>query len=435
MFAAILALGMVEKSSRMANVLCMERDWVPTVANANDEGYSLTHMNTTMRRIDIACKILAPLAISYVVVLVRTVPAALAIAVVTSVTLVLETWSAMRVWNTNSRLRAPRGETKSTSASTVRQPESPTVPDDVQRSAKHEDATPPARIIIRDHIRDHVQGLRYYFTSTVWVPSICMAILHGSVLAWSGTLITWLLNAKFTLNEVTIAKGVGSLSEIGSTVVFPFAVTWFTMPDSAASASTSYQMVERQTDDDDTNAPQTPVSPEKANGEDAQDSELIGSRSLHVGVVKVAHGALTSLLLFLIPTIVMLFYLNSRLKNEDSDPADDATTSPAATYSVFAIMFFTFLSFSFLGRWTYDLAVTQLTQMLIPATHRSSFGGVEQAIVSCVSLVHWVAAAIWHQQADFVWLALGSICAIAVATGAFTWWARWWTRIAVVHAD
>ena len=132
MFAAILALGMVEKSSRMANVLCMERDWVPTLANANDEGYSLTHMNTTMRRIDIACKILAPLAISEVVVLVSTVPAALAIASVSSVTLVLETWSALRVWRTNSRLRAGKGETQSTSADTARQPESPTTPNDIQ---------------------------------------------------------------------------------------------------------------------------------------------------------------------------------------------------------------------------------------------------------------------------------------------------------------
>ena len=290
--------------------------------------------------------------------------------------------------------------------------------------------------MIRGHIRDHIQGLRYYFSTTVWLPSICMAILHGSVLAWSGTLITWLLNANFTLNEVTIAKGVGSLSEIGSTLVFPWAVSVFTKPESGASVTTSYQMIDRRSMDDDNEIDdqQAQMSPEKAQGEDEQDSELIGSRSLHVGVVRVAQGALTSLLLLLIPTVIMLFYLNGRLSDQDLAPSVTAT-SPLAAYTVFAVSFFTFLSFSFLGRWTYDLAVTQLTQMLIPATHRSSFGGVEQAIVSCVSLVHWVAAAIWHQQGDFVWLALGSICAIAAATGAFTWWARWWTRIAVVHAD
>ena len=434
MFAAILALGMVEKSSRMANVLCMERDWVPTLANANDEGYSLTHMNTAMRRIDIACKILAPLAISEVVVLLSTMPAALAIAIVSSVTLVLETWSAMRVWKTNSRLRAPKGHPADTPA---HQPESPTTrPDHIQLLSqlptKNEPALAPAHAIIRDH----VQGVYYYFGTTVWLPSLCVAVLHGSVLAWSGTLITWLLNAKFTLNEVTIAKGVGSLSEIGSTLVFPWAVAVLTKPEAAASATTSYQMVERRSldDDDEIDAQQAQTSPHQIPGEDAQDSELIGSRSLHVGVVKVAQGALTSLLLFLIPTVIMLFFLNSRLSSSNSDPGDPAT-SPLAAYTVFAILFFTFLSLSFLGRWTYDLAVTQLTQMLIPATHRSSFGGVEQAIVSGVSLIHWVAAATWHRQEDFVWLALGSFCAIAVVAGAFTWWARWWTRIAVMHAE
>ena len=65
-------------------------------------------------------------------------------------------------------------------------------------------------------IQADIGGIRYYFSTTVWLPSIAVAILHASVLAWSGTLITWLLNANFSLTEVIVAIVVGSLFEIGS---------------------------------------------------------------------------------------------------------------------------------------------------------------------------------------------------------------------------
>ena len=429
MFAVILALGMVEKSSRMANILSMERDWVPTIASTDGDGYTLTHMNTVMRRIDIACKFLAPLAISGTVMLLDPVPAAAAMASVSSMSLVLEAWSAMKVWKTNSRLRTTRREKQQiTSADPARKPKLPTSSPHVgilrRLCAKSKAALSPACAIIRDH----VEGLNYYFSTTVWLPSTCVAILHASVLAWSGTLITWLLNANFSLTEITVAKGVGSFFEIGSTLVFPWAVSMFSMPISGATATASYQMIERHSldDEDEIDHYHTQMSPKELQGEVAPDSQLIGSRSLHIGVVKVAQRAITSLLVCLIPTLLVLFYLNSRLSDEHPNSASTAK-SPLATHTTSAILFFTFLSFSFLGRWTYDLAATQLTQMLIPATHRSSFGGVEQAMVSSVSLMHWIAAAIWHRQGDFVWLALGSLCAIAAATGALTWWARRWT--------
>ena len=48
------------------------------------------------------------------------------------------------------------------------------------------------------------------------------------------------------------------------------------------------------------------------------------------------------------------------------------------------------------------------------------------SIVSLVSLGHWIAAAVWHTQSDFKWLALGSFVVVAIGVGAFWWWQRWW---------
>ena len=51
------------------------------------------------------------------------------------------------------------------------------------------------------------------------------------------------------------------------------------------------------------------------------------------------------------------------------------------------------------------------------------------AIVSCVSLTHWVAAVVWHEQSDFKWLALGSFFAVGAAVGAYGAWVWWWERV------
>ena len=392
LFAAILVLGMVEKASRMANILSMERDWVPTIANADGEGSSLTHLNTVMRRIDIVCKFLAPLAISGVVALLKSAPAAITIAIMSSASLVLEVWAVLRVWKTNSRLRASKGEAHHFSGDVELearyQLHSEILKHDVHFLRRLLARSPEAVAFARSIIGDHIEGLNYYFSTTVWLPSVCVAVLHASVLAWSGTLITWLLNANFSLGEVTVAKGIGSFFEIGSTVVFPWAVSVFSETRSDNHATTSYQMVERRglDDEDEADDYQAQKSPDKVDPNLAEDSGLIGSRSLHVGVVRAALWAISSLLFLLIPTTIVLFYLNSHLTDNHSE-SGDTVTSPLAAHTLLAVGFFTFLSLSFLGRWTYDLAVTQLSQMLIPATHRSSFGGMEQAIISCVSLV------------------------------------------------
>ncbi len=72
-----------------------------------------------------------------------------------------------------------------------------------------------------------VGGLRYFFSTPLWLPSICIGILHASVLNYGGTLVTFLLNAGFSLNLVTIARTSGSVFDFGSTVAFPLGVSLF----------------------------------------------------------------------------------------------------------------------------------------------------------------------------------------------------------------
>ena len=65
MFAFIVVCGCIQNLSAIALSVAIERDWVTVIAHASSE--HLTQINTYMRRIDLLCKLLAPLFVSLLV--------------------------------------------------------------------------------------------------------------------------------------------------------------------------------------------------------------------------------------------------------------------------------------------------------------------------------------------------------------------------------
>jgi len=235
LFAIVLILGMIEKVSRMTNLLSMERDWVPTIANPPVEGlartkFDLTHLNTIMRRIDMLCKFLAPTAVATFISTIATRKVAVVVIVTFSMlSWGIECWTVKKVWNQNRRLRAPKENLEH---------EMGRISMDTPGQARSDTCLKGASIFgllksdfprrlfsyIKESFYSHSDGIRYFFSSSVWIPSLCLALLHASVLSWSATLFTYLLNAGFSLGLITIARAIGSLFEIGSTFIFPWAV-------------------------------------------------------------------------------------------------------------------------------------------------------------------------------------------------------------------
>ena len=449
-FAVALILGMVEKLSRGTNILSIERDWVPTLANTsvdatNSTPYDLTHLNTTMRRIDMLCKLIAPLAVSAFASFVESERSLVVVlAAISTLSLGPECWGVQQVWDQNSRLRAPKGRVDDPAISSDQdQPMQP-------RYAK----TPWARLapvihrkfslLIMGTIRAYVADFGYYFRTLVWIPSLCAAVPHASVLTFSGTMLTYLLNAGYSLNTITGARASGAVFEIGSTFIFPWAVgvlstskhapCWYSKGD--------YHEVEQR----------EPSSTSETSPGDVDDNHAQCSQNgtiIENSVIIVGCWALGGLLLSLvsavptgfssfledqcqlnysqIPAVLSLFILDAILHTTTT-----STSSPhqslISSHPLNTIILILFISLSLLFRWTYDLCATQLTQTLVPATKRSSFGGTEMSIVSLVSLGHWIAAAVWHTQSDFKWLALGSLAVVATGVGTYWWWQGWWKR-------
>ncbi|KAL8825515.1 MAG: hypothetical protein Q9191_004372 [Dirinaria sp. TL-2023a] len=414
-FAIALLLGMIEKLSRITNTLSMERDWVPLLANpcldrTQPVPYSLTHLNTVMRRIDMLCKLIAPLFISTLTTSLKTETIVVAlVATINTLSWTVECWCLRKVWKESNRLKAPKVWVDDSDSGRL-EPTSQ-IHSDSNTDAKDRATTPTAKPLSRFYtyiqrtVGADIEGLQYYLSSPVWIPALCAAVMHASVLSYSGTLITYLLNSGFSLNVVTVARFTGACFEIGSTFAYP----WVVRVLSKGNLDTlRYELAPQNASSDSSLAGRNPEEDQKSGlDHEPSNSEL--------GVVRAGVWGIFTLCLSLIPTVIALFFLGSQDFSENASP-----------YPLSAFILCLSISISLFGRWTYDLSATQLTQTLIPATHRSSFGGTEMSIVSVLSLGHWIAAAVWHTQNDFKWLAVGSLVLVGLAAGAYYRWAKRW---------
>lgn len=295
----------------MANVLSMERDWVPTIANPPIEGMSgtkfdLTHLNTIMRRIDMLCKFLAPMAVAtFISVLAPIKVAIVVVAVFSMSSWSLECWTVKKVWNQNRRLRVPKDNLESETRC-----RSLDAPSQVGLSISSTESWVRLRSIginlarkvfayTKESCYSHGEGIRYFFSSPVWIPSLCVAILHASVLTWSATLFTYLLNAGFSLGLITVARAVGSVFEIGSTFIFPWAVR--VLSDSRGTPHAKDFLTFRYMDADE--HPDAPLAsnPEResvSDGKGGQPTQM--SHDMNTGVVRVGLWGICGLMIALV---------------------------------------------------------------------------------------------------------------------------------------
>ena len=226
-------LGMAERLSRATNILCMERDWVPTLASPCVDAsfptpYDLTHLNTVMRRIDMLCKLIAPLAVSTFMSTISSEGIAVAmVAGISTLSWPSECWCVQQVWKQISRLRTQKDTAYSTGNSNdSNESIAPRLKASTKGSSTYRarDLILKAMSELTGSIRAYGNDLHGYFNTTVWIPSVCAAIPRASVLTFSGTMITYLLNAGLSLNMVTGARASGAVVEIGSTNRLPICV-------------------------------------------------------------------------------------------------------------------------------------------------------------------------------------------------------------------
>ncbi|PQE11180.1 iron transporter protein [Rutstroemia sp. NJR-2017a BVV2] len=398
LFVLILWLGVLEGLSASGNMLSMERDWVMTAAGPEGHKYDLTHLNATMRRIDLSCKLLAPILVSVI-----TSAAGIKIGVVvvggmSAASWGIEMWCAKRVWAGNANLQKRK------------------VVEDVDMSTESREVRGCVKKV-GDALRLLRGDFRRYFSTKVWIPSLSLSLLHLSALSYGATFITFLLNAGFSLDSITFARAAGCVVEISSTVVTPIGVEYL----SKAHGHGRYDGLPTR---DDLGEGLLESDGEEANesGKTTTGLERLGLWGLTWQLINLTFG-LTGIQ---IPVTLILWILST--PSSTPLPATVARilpTQPTARVSMLLpLLLFTNLSLSRLGLWIFDLTTQQLTQTLVPPATRSSFTGCEYSLVAFFELGNFVMAMIWHRPEQFRWIALISLAAVGVSSVMYAEWVR-----------
>jgi iron-regulated transporter 1 len=368
MFGVILMLGVFETLSATGNTLSMERDWIVVAASSEGQTYDLTALNAVMRRIDLTCKLISPILISMIISTFGTRTGVLLVAAMSACSVGLEYLCARRVWNSIPRLRSQKPAS--------------------QRPDEHEDTSSS---FLR-HLHAFVQDLNQYCSSIVFIPSLALSLLHLSALAYSASLITFLLNVGITLNTITIARAIGSIVEVSSTVVTPIGIQRLSK---AKHHGLFYEQV---------------------SSADVVEVEA-SSKGSEVGLFRLGLWGLTWQLINLIPVILSLWSMAS-----------------GNTNIVTSLTLFFFLSSSRLGLWIYDLTTQQLTQTMTEPSQRSSFAGAENSFVSMFELLQNIAIIVFSRPEQFRWVAGMSFGAVSISTVMYAAWV-WRMRGHLVHWD
>jgi iron-regulated transporter 1 len=418
MFVLILLLGILENLSASGNMLSMERDWVVAASSPDGKPYDLTHLNSAMRRIDLICKLIAPILISLIVSATNVKIGVLVVGAMSTASWSIELWCVRRVWNLNSRLREPE-----------------VVIDPVSEDGNV--VLPPLETTRRScwsktsqGFRRYVQDFRNYFSSLVWIPSLSLAFLHISALTYSGTFITYLLVVGFSLDVITIARAMGSIVEISSTVITPVGVQIL----SKAANHGRFRGEDRSEDSETALLEGTP----EEDGRTETGLERLGLWGISFQLINLVRP-----IVFLphdeahtdslqAPVVFALWQLASNPATSSSLPHLVSRFLTVPSQPLLAFILFFFLSVSRLGLWVYDLTTQQLTQTMVTPTQRSSFTGVEYSFVSLFELAQFVIIIVLHKPEQFKWIAAMSWIAVLVSTLAYAGWV-WKMRGHLVH--
>lgn len=217
LFGIILLLDMIHDLSAIGNRLSLERDWVPVLVGPITPGikYGLTDVNAVMTRIDLACKLVAPSLLPVIISALNSRTAWVsALAVLTAVFWALEVWCARIIASENSELDVPKIPSHDSATE-----EDLAIEDRYNHLKPGLQSLPQKMYFIL--YQDPVVRLRHYFSIPMWPASIASALLQLTVLAYSATLITYLLEIGFSLSSITIARASGAIMALSSTVITP----------------------------------------------------------------------------------------------------------------------------------------------------------------------------------------------------------------------
>lgn len=219
--------GAIGVLSTLAGTILIEREWVVVISN----GYPpdiLTKMNSVIRRIDLICKLFAPVVTGFIISFVSLKASALTLAVWNTVSVWLEFWFLISVYNGIAALKESnqRRMLRLSSSDPVN------IPSSLSRETNNSIADNRSNSELREknwrrktlEWVSKVSGIdawRIYLKQDVVLPGVALALLYFTVLSF-GTLMTAVLEWKgIPAYVIGIGRGISATIGIAATLLYP----------------------------------------------------------------------------------------------------------------------------------------------------------------------------------------------------------------------
>ncbi|KAK3904041.1 Ferroporti-1 [Staphylotrichum tortipilum] len=210
LFAATVVLACIEKVLAGVNLVAVERDWVVVITEGNETARRT--MNARMRRIDLFCKLLGPLAVALIAT--ASVPVAVYITLGMNLASVFVEYICVeRVYRMVPALHRQINAPPSSQVDTVGH--GPPDASQTQSRAKLDTLCGMASQALM------IPALRLYFSHPAAIPSFALSLLYLTVLAFSGQMLTFLLASNINQWQVGVIRAVSTVFELSATWITP----------------------------------------------------------------------------------------------------------------------------------------------------------------------------------------------------------------------
>jgi iron-regulated transporter 1 len=204
LFGLSVVLACVEKLAYVANTVAVERDWIIVIASSLKSDRQ--ELNSVMRRIDLICKLIAPVGIG----LLDGYSTQVAIWVVfaqNAISVAVEYWAIKKIYDAIPELEKGKGEVSQESLTPLSTTTTATVTPNTTK-------TRPTSSFLAPY--------KSYIKNPAFLASFALSLLYLTVLSFASQMTTYLLTLGFTSTHVSIMRLVSVFLELSATCVAPW---------------------------------------------------------------------------------------------------------------------------------------------------------------------------------------------------------------------
>ncbi|CAH1446018.1 unnamed protein product [Lactuca virosa] len=222
--------GALAVLSTLAGTILIEREWVVVISEGHSSNL-LTTMNSRIRRIDLICKLFAPVVTGFIISFVSLIASAASLAIWNIVSVFLQYWLLNSVYKGIPALqeRSKKRGPKSTIATQHEHASSSTSQEQLIQHHDTEDLSEDvssSNPIVRKFIRmfsnsSFIRAWRVYLQQDVVLPGVSLALLYFTVLSF-GTLMTATLEWDgIPVYIIGMGRGISAIIGISATFLYP----------------------------------------------------------------------------------------------------------------------------------------------------------------------------------------------------------------------